>query len=331
MGDRLVYESKKSKVFRRQDDGSGTVTAVKVLNHEFPTPADIAQFHNEFDIISDLKLSGIRGALRKTRENNRHVLEMEWVDGENLKTTFRQKSGDIADALHIAIATARALAEIHHHHIIHKDISPFNILVDLQERRVRIIDFGISTNLDLKQPYVSNPELIEGTLAYCSPEQTGRMNCAVDFRADLYSLGLTFYEILAGAHPFEAADAMGMVHAHLAQVPAPLQQRNPKVPAALSAIVDKLLAKDPDDRYQSADGLRHDLERCLQDFQKGRVDAPVFALGEKDHSLLFRLPQRLTRTGGGSAPRCLRPLCTRRASARPRRRLLRHRQDVARP
>jgi predicted ATPase/class 3 adenylate cyclase len=293
MGDRLVYESKKSKVFRRQDDGSGTVTAVKVLNHEFPTPADIAQFHNEFDIISDLKLSGIRGALRKTRENNRHVLEMEWVDGENLKTTFRQKSGDIADALHIAIATARALAEIHHHHIIHKDISPFNILVDLQERRVRIIDFGISTNLDLKQPYVSNPELIEGTLAYCSPEQTGRMNCAVDFRADLYSLGLTFYEILAGAHPFEAADAMGMVHAHLAQVPAPLQQRNPKVPAALSAIVDKLLAKDPDDRYQSADGLRHDLERCLQDFQKGRVDAPAFALGEKDHSLLFRLPQRL--------------------------------------
>src|SRR3984885_5856388 len=127
MVDRLVYESKKSKVFRRQDDGSGTVTAVKVLNHEFPTPADIAQFHHEFDIISDLKLSGIRGALRKTRENNRHVLEMEWVDGENLKTTFRQKSGDIADALHIAIATARALAEIHHHHIIHKDSSPFNI------------------------------------------------------------------------------------------------------------------------------------------------------------------------------------------------------------
>ena len=293
MGDRLVYESKKSKVFRRQEDGSGTVTAVKVLNYEFPTPADIAQFHNEFDIISGLKLSGIRGALRKTRENNRHVLEMEWVEGENLKATFRQKSGDIVDALHIAIATARALAEIHHQHIIHKDINPFNILVDLQERRVRIIDFGISTNLDLKQPYVSNPELIEGTLAYCAPEQTGRMNCAVDFRADLYSLGATFYEVLAGVLPFEAADAMGMVHAHLAQVPVPLRQRNPKVPAALSAIVDKLLAKDPDDRYQSADGLRHDLERCLEDFQKGRMDAPVFALGEKDHSMLFRLPRRL--------------------------------------
>src|ERR1700724_417518 len=161
MVDRLVYESKKSKVFRRQEDGSGMVTAVKVLNYEFPTPADIAQFHNEFDIISGLKLPGIRGPLRKARENNRHVLEMEWVDGENLKTAFRQKSGDIID-------------------VLHKAITPFNNLVDLQERRVRIIDFGISTSLDLKQPYVSNPELIEGTLAYCSPEQTGRMNCPVD-------------------------------------------------------------------------------------------------------------------------------------------------------
>jgi histidine kinase len=293
MGDRLVYESKRSKVFRRQEDGSGAVTAVKVLNYEFPTPADIAQFHNEFDIVSGLKLPGIRGARRKTRENNRHVIEMDWVDGESLKATFRQKSGDIVDALHIAIATARALAEIHHHHIIHKDINPSNILVDLQERRVWIIDFGISTTLDLKQPYVSNPELIEGTLAYCSPEQTGRMNCAVDFRADLYSLGVTLYEVLAGALPLEATDAMGMVHAHLAQVPVALRQRNPKVPAALSAIVDKLLAKDPDDRYQSADGLRHDLERCLEDFRKGRVDGPVFTLGEKDHSMLFRLPRRL--------------------------------------
>src|SRR6516165_6638465 len=243
MGDRLVYESKKSKIFRRQEDRSGAVTAVKVLNYEFPTPADIAQFHNEFDIISGLKVPGIRGALRKTRENNHHVIEMEWVDGENLKTAFRQKSSDIIDVLHIAIATARALAEIHHHHVIHKDVSPFNILVDLQERRVRLIDFGIATVLDLKQPYVSNPELIEGTLAYCSPEQTGRMNCPVDFRADLYSMGATFYEVLAGAIPFQAADAMGMVHAHLAQIPAPLRQLNPRVPAALSAIVDKLLAK----------------------------------------------------------------------------------------
>ncbi len=292
MADRLIYESKKSKVFRRQD-ASGAVTAVKVLNYEFPTPVDIAQFHNEFDIISGLALPEIRAALRKTRENNRHVIEMEWVDGEDLKTAFRQKSADIVDVLHIAIATARALSEIHRHHIIHKDVSPYNILVDLQERRVRLIDFGIATIFDLKQPYVSNPELIEATLAYCSPEQTGRMNCAVDFRADLYALGATFYEVLAGALPFQAADAMGMVHAHLAQIPTPLRQLNPRVPASLSAVFDKLLAKNPDDRYQSADGLRHDLERCLRDFLESGPDAPLFPLGERDQSTIFRLPTRM--------------------------------------
>src|ERR1700722_6722686 len=117
MVDRLVYESKKSKVFRRQEDGSGMVTAVKELNYEFPTPAEIAQFHNGFDITCGLTPPGIRGPRRKTRENNRHVLEMEWGDGENLKTAFRQKSGDIVDVLHIAIAAARALAEIYHHNI----------------------------------------------------------------------------------------------------------------------------------------------------------------------------------------------------------------------
>jgi histidine kinase len=293
MSDRLVYESKKSKVFRRQDDLTGTVTAVKVLNYEFPTPADIAQFHNEFDIIRGQRLAGVRNAISKTRENNRHVIVMEWVDGESLKKAFRQKSGDIIDVLHIAIACAQAVAEIHSQHIIHKDISPFNFLVDLQDRRVWLIDFGVSTNLDLKQPYVGNPELIEGTLAYCSPEQTGRMNHTVDFRADLYSLGVTFYEILAGALPFEASDAMGMVHAHLAQVPVPLRQLNAKVPAVLSDIIDRLLAKDPNDRYQSAHGLQRDLEHCLQLYLAEGTKAAAFPLGKEDHSLLFRLPQRL--------------------------------------
>jgi predicted ATPase/class 3 adenylate cyclase len=291
--DRLIYESKKSKVFRREAGVGGDVTAVKVINYEFPTPADIAQFHNEYDIISGLRLAGVRNAIRKTRENNRHVLEMEWVDGESLKSAFRHKSGDIVDVLYIFTACARALAEIHQHHIIHKDVSPLNILVDLQERRVWLIDFGISTNLDLKQPYVSNPELIEGTLAYCAPEQTGRMNRTVDFRADLYSLGVTFYEVLAGALPYQAADAIEMVHAHLAQVPPLVRALNPKVPAALSDIISKLLAKDPDDRYQSAHGLQLDLELCLTAFQKGGAEAASFPLGRKDHSTLFRLPQRL--------------------------------------
>lgn len=257
MTDRLIYDSRKSKVFCRAEGGVQAF-AVKVLNYEFPTPDDITQFHNEFDIIHGLTLPGVRTAIGKSRENNRHVLLMEWVDGLSLKEAFRDKSGDILDVLHIAVAVAGALAEIHAHHIIHKDITPNNILVDLQERRVWLIDFGISTNLNLKQAYVGNPERIEGTLAYVSPEQTGRMNRTLDYRTDLYSFGVTLYEMLAGEVPFGGTDPMGIVHAHLAQVPVPLCDRNPAVPRVLSDIVARLLAKNADERYQSALGLRHD-------------------------------------------------------------------------
>ncbi len=293
MTDRLIYESKKSKVFCRKETDSGQSFAVKVLNYEFPTPEDIAQFHNEFDIISGLSLAGVRNAIRKTRENHRHVLVMEWIEGESLLTAFRNKTDDIVDFLHIAIAAAGALEETHAHRIIHKDITPQNLLVDLQERRVWLIDFGISTNLNLKQPYVGNPEKIEGTLGYCSPEQTGRMNRSVDFRTDLYSLGATFYEILAGRPPFSGKDAMELVHAHLAQMPEPLHEANPRVPRMLSDIIARLMAKNAEDRYQSAHGLRRDLERCLECFQPADADIVPFRLGASDHSHVFRLPGRL--------------------------------------
>ncbi len=292
MSDRLIYESRKSKVFYRTE-GTGAAYAVKVLNFEFPTPDDISRFHNEFDIIEGLHLPGVRNAIRKTRENGRHVLIMEWVQGQPLKEAFRDKFGDIIDVLHIAIAAAGSLAEIHEHQIIHRDVSPNNFLVDLQERRVWLIDFGISTNLNLKQPYIGNPDRIEGTVSYVSPEQTGRMNRTVDHRTDLYSFGVTLYEMLSGEVPFTGSDAMEVVHAHLAQKPISLIEKNAAVPKTLSDIVDRLLAKNADDRYQSARGLKHDLEKCLLAYETDGVDFPAFTPGEADHSSIFRLPQKL--------------------------------------
>lgn len=218
---------------------------------------------------------------------------MEWLPGLPLKEAFRHQEGNIIDALHIAIPAAGTLAEIHDHQIIHRDVTPGNLLVDLQNRKVHLIDFGISTNLRLRQPYVGNPERIEGTVAYISPEQTGRMNRAVDYRSDLYSLGVTIYEMLAGQLPFTGMDAVELVHAHLAETPPPLHEVNSAVPEVLSDIVARLLAKNADDRYQSARGLRHDLEQCLAACQRQGSRIAAFPLGQADYSGTFRLPQKL--------------------------------------
>lgn len=292
MAERLIYESRKSKVYFLDESEWGKPVVKKVLNYEFPTPADIEQFYNEYEIISSVKLEGIRNALKKGKEKNRHVLFLEWIEGENLNIAFRGKQNDIVDFLYLAIALAQSLSEIHQHNIIHKDISPFNVLVNLQERKVWVIDFGISTNLDLKQHYLGNPEKMEGTLAYNSPEQTGRMNRVVDYRTDLYSLGVTLYEMLTAKLPFASTDAMELVHAHIAQLPKAVHEINAAVPKQLSRIVAKLLAKNAEDRYQSAHGLKLDLEKCLEEYQRTGAISD-FALAQNDFSGKFQLSQKL--------------------------------------
>lgn len=292
MTEKLIYESKKSKIYYRSESEWGKPVLVKVLNYEFPTPADVQQFFNEYDIIFGLQLPGIRHVLKRGKEKNRHTLYLEWIEGENLSAAFRGKQNDITDFLHIAIATAESLGSIHRQGIIHKDISPSNILVNLQQRQVHIIDFGISTKLSLKQHYLGNPERLEGTLAYNSPEQTGRMNRTVDYRTDLYSLGVTFYEMLAGRLPFVMNDALELVHAHIAQIPKPLSEYNKNVPEQIARIVARLLAKNAEDRYQSAHGLKYDLEKCLAEWQQSGTIG-LFTLGEKDFSGKFTLPQKL--------------------------------------
>ena len=292
MKETLIYESKKSKIFFCEDTEWGKPVVMKVSNYEFATPKDLSQFYNEYEVIKQIKLGCIRNVLKRGRENNRHYLMLEWIEGENLSVAFRGKQNDIIDFLYLAIAMAEALSQIHNSNVIHKDISPFNVIVNLQERSVHIIDFGISTSLDLKQQYLGNPERLEGTLAYSSPEQTGRMNRLVDYRTDLYSLGVTLYEMLTGKLPFDSTDAMELVHSHIALVPRPVEQINAIIPTQISKIVDKLLAKNAEDRYQSAHGLKTDLEKCLNEFSAtGSISS--FPLAVNDFSGKFLLPEKL--------------------------------------
>ncbi|MCP9234466.1 adenylate/guanylate cyclase domain-containing protein [Lewinella sp. JB7] len=264
----------------------------KTLNYEFPTPREIVKFYNEHDITLDLDVPGVRRTLGKEKVKNRHSLLLEWVDAPTLAAAFREKPEDLADFLEVAISLTRALAGIHERGIIHRDISPHNVLVNDSDRQVTVIDFGIASRINLREHNLGNPEHLEGNLRYISPEQTGRMNRVVDYRTDLYSTGIVFYEMLTGRHPFDTLDPLELVHRHIAQRPPPVVSVNPAVPQPLSRIVDRLLAKNAEDRYQSARGLLHDLCHCRESYRDGGAILS-FPLGREDHSAKFQLVEKL--------------------------------------
>src|SRR2546426_4906833 len=199
---------------------------------------------------------------------------------------------EIGQFLRLAVALSGALNQLHGRGLIHKDIKPANVLVDTATGRVRLTGFGISSRIPRERQPPEPPELIAGTLAYMAPEQTGRVNRSIDSRSDLYSLGVTFYEMLTGTLPFTASDPMEWVHCHIARQPAVPSERQASVPASVSAITMKLLAKTAEDRYQTAAGVKSDLQRCLSQWEShGSIDD--FSPGAHDTPDRLMIPEKL--------------------------------------
>ncbi|NET56837.1 MAG: AAA family ATPase [Symploca sp. SIO2E6] len=194
--------------------------------------------------------------------------------------------------IQIAIQITQILEQLSQHRIIHKDIKPHNILINPQTKQVKLIDFSIASLLPREKQFLQNPNVLEGTLAYLSPEQTGRMNRGIDYRSDFYSLGVTFYQMLTGQLPFSSKDAMELVHSHLARKPTPPTQLNPEIPQVLSEITLKLMAKTAEERYQTALGLKYDLEACLREWETTGTITP-FEIGVRDISERFVIPEKL--------------------------------------
>ncbi|ADO68825.1 trifunctional serine/threonine-protein kinase/ATP-binding protein/sensor histidine kinase [Stigmatella aurantiaca] len=253
-------------------------------------PRESERYRREFDLLQRLSdVQGITRAHACERIHDRLGLLLEEVQGD-LLADLTGKPFELAKALDIAISLTSILAELHRRGVIHKDIKPSNIIITpLGE--ARLIDFGIATLQLVEHVDAAPTPLIEGTLAYMSPEQTGRMNRSVDYRTDLYSLGITLYEMLTGHRPFYGRDALEWFHAHMAVAPPPPIEHVPSLPPVLSAIVLKLMAKVAEERYQSADGLKADLERCRENLRRG-VDED-FPPGVYDFPTHFQLPQRL--------------------------------------
>ncbi|MBH8566356.1 AAA family ATPase [Nostoc sp. CENA67] len=280
---------------RRETDNASVI--IKTLACEHPPLEDIARLRHEYQIIEHLQIPGIVKPHELKNYQHGLALVLEDIPGCLLKELIATQTISLITFLKVAINLAHTLGELHAQQIIHKDIKPHNILIDPDSGEVKLIDFSISSRLDKENPTLSNPNLLEGTLAYMSPEQTGRMNRAIDYRTDFYSLGVTLYEMLTGALPFNATDPMELVHCHIAKTPAAPCRKTvcrvlEEVPEVISAIILKLLAKTAEERYQSAWGLKADLEECLFRLQTtSKIEN--FVPGRRDKSGQFLIPQTL--------------------------------------
>jgi predicted ATPase/signal transduction histidine kinase len=251
----------------------------------------VTRLEHEYALKADLDAAWAARPIELSRHRDRLALLLEDPGGTVLERLLGRPLG-ITEFLRIAIALTEALHQVHARGLIHKDIKPANILVNVPSGGVWLTGFGIASRLPREHPNPEPPDVIAGTLAYMAPEQTGRMNRSIDSRSDLYSLGITFYQMLTGELPFSAADPLEWVHRHIARQPVPPHERTLIVPRALSLITMKLLAKIAEERYQTAVGLASDLRRCLAQWEaNGHIDP--FPLGIRDASDQLLIPERL--------------------------------------
>ncbi|MGF1935068.1 MAG: ATP-binding sensor histidine kinase [Nostoc sp. ChiQUE02] len=293
----LIYEATATVIYRAYSKANGHSVVIKLLKAEYPTIKEIAQLKHEYEIIQNLNIAGVIKAHELINYDNGYSnglgIILEDFGGESLKYQISNTGFELTKFLNIASQITETLGELHTHHIIHKDLKPENILYNSNTEKIKLIDFSIASLLSKESPEISSLNLLEGTLAYMSPEQTGRINRTLDYRTDFYSLGVIFYEMLTGRLPFQnAQDPMELVHCHIAKIPVAPHEINPNVPLAISAIAMKLLSKTAEDRYQSAYGLKADLEQAAIQLQtKGSIE--LFTLGQQDFSHQFQIAQKL--------------------------------------
>ncbi|MEM8640645.1 MAG: AAA family ATPase [Cyanobacteria bacterium P01_G01_bin.54] len=291
-----LYTGTRTFVYRALRLGDDAPVIVKVLQNPHPHFNELVQFRNQYVITQNLDSPFIVKPLALERYDNGYALVMPDQGAVSLSSYWQGAKQELSELLWIAIQLAAALHVLAGQQIIHKDIKPANILIHPQTKQVQLIDFSIASLLPKEQRQLLNPKDLEGTLAYIAPEQTGRMNRGIDYRTDFYALGVTLYELLVGIVPFTHEAPLDLIHAHITQTPLSLSdllnaQGQPH-PPTLSAIIMKLMAKNAEDRYQSALGLKHDLERCLQSLEETGVIAD-FKLGERDLCDRFLLPEKL--------------------------------------
>ena len=287
-----LHNSSRSLVYRAIQASNSQPVIIKLLRQEYPTFNELVQFRNQYTITRNLDIPSIIKSYSLETYKNGYALVMEDFGGISLAKYIKTQPLNIAQILPIAILIANTLHQLHQQRVIHKDIKPANILINPTTQQVKLIDFSIASLLPRETQEINNPNILEGTLAYISPEQTGRMNRGIDYRSDFYSLGVTLFELLTGKLPFFSDEPMELIHCHIAKHPPSVHSINSEIPPVLSAIVAKLMAKNAEERYQSALGLQYDLEICLRQLEE-TGEIANFPLGQRDMSDRFLIPEKL--------------------------------------
>ncbi|HZV71711.1 MAG TPA: AAA family ATPase [Saprospiraceae bacterium] len=286
-----IYESGNATVYKKIDGDNHAVT-IKLLKTDFANPKQILKFNNEYSILADLDIPGIKKVISKGIYQGAPSIVSDYFDGITLRKYFTQTPFNLEDRLKISAQIAHILGLIHQKNIIHRDLTSDNILINAESLEINIVDFGQSIKIDVKTIHLSNPDQLEGTLSYFSPEQTGRMNRILDYRSDLYSVGVILYELFTGHLPFEIKDPLKLIHSHLALYPVQPHELNPELPMQVSRIIRVLLSKNAEDRYQSGFGLEADLKHCIQLLQEtGKI--AEFEISHNKVFTKFQIPQKL--------------------------------------
>ncbi|MEY4766611.1 MAG: hypothetical protein RI907_3284 [Pseudomonadota bacterium] len=282
--DEVIYRNERTLIARRHLSGGATV----VIKQAFGAEAQ-ARLRHEARVLQ--RLSGVEGVVRLHPQQPAEGVAFVDVDSVSLAQVLLEGRPGVQALLGIGLALSHVLAAVHRLGVIHKDINPSNVLLVGAERHPQLIDFNISTCFAEERPGFVHQSDIAGTLAYMSPEQTGRTGRAVDPRSDLYALGVTLYEMATGHKPFETDDLLEMIHDHLLREPTPPVALVPELPPALSDIILRLLQKEADSRYQSAEGLARDLQRLRARLGEGLTE--TFALGVDDYPARLMPPAQL--------------------------------------
>ncbi|NLD47246.1 MAG: AAA family ATPase [Clostridiaceae bacterium] len=287
-----IYLGRNSIILRGIRDSDNTPVVIKLLNREYPSQRELSGFIREYEIMDRITGDGIIKAYAIEKYKNSLAIIMEDIGGESADRVLQSLKPGVAEKLSLAIQMTDSLIQLHQKNIIHKDVNPTNFIWNYKTNQVKLIDFGISAKYLREASQHINLNILEGSLDYLSPEQTGRINRPVDYRTDLYSLGITLYEVFTGQLPFRCDDEIEIIYSHIAKTPIPPIELNPEIPQILSDIIIKLISKAAEERYQSSLGLKKDLEYCLKMLEEKRK-ITGFVLGDGDYGDRFEIPHKL--------------------------------------